>query len=430
MVTKAADDCFAGAAPSVTLAEALRRLREGVKPAAGVETVSLAEACGRVLAAPVVAGFDVPPHDNSAVDGYAVFFDDLAAEGETMLPVGGRAAAGMPLGRPGRRGEAIRIFTGAVMPEGPDMVVMQEDCAEEGGRVRLPSGVARGANLRRAGEDIAAGAEILGRGRILKAPDIGLAASVGATGLTVFKRLRVALFSTGDEVREPGAPLPPGAVYDANRYAVLGLLRGLGCSVRDFGILPDRFETIRDTLAEAAPDHDLLISSGGMSMGEEDHMKAAVEAQGRLHFWRLAIKPGRPVALGQVERGRVLGSRAGAAPFLGLPGNPVAAVVTFLLLARPLILLLSGAEAPDPPLYRLPAATAFRKKKGRREFQRAILERDGEGRLVLRRHEREGSGMLSSVTGSDGLVVLAEESMGAAAGEFVDFLPFAEVTGL
>jgi len=403
----------------MTLPEALLRLRERVSCRVGTEEVMLAEAYGRILAAPVIAGMNVPAHDNAALDGYAVFHDDLDASGETRLPVTGRAAAGAPLPHPARRGEAVRIFTGAMMPAGSDTVIMQEDCMREAGFVRLPARIAAGANRRLAGEDVAAGSEILSAGRVLRPQDIGLAASVGITRLSVFKRLRVALFSTGDELLEPGAKLPPGAVYDANRYALLGLLRGLGCVVDDLGILPDSFERLRDTLAEAALDHDLLVTSGGMSTGEEDHMKAAVEAQGSLHFWRLAIKPGRPVALGQV----------GSVPFLGLPGNPVAAVVTFFLLARPLILILSGAEPSDPPLYRLPAGFDWAKKPGRREFLRARLEPDAGGILVARKYPREGAGVLSSITASDGLVVLGEAVTGVAAGDLVDFLPFSEVMG-
>jgi molybdopterin molybdotransferase len=414
------DDCFAFGGELMTVAAALELLRARTVALPGSEPAPLAEAAGRILAADITAPRDVPPHDNSAVDGYAVLHADLAADGETVLPVGGRAAAGHPLDRPVRRGEAIRIFTGAPMPEGPDTVMMQEDCVVEdgGARVRLRPGLRAGANRRRAGEDVRAGSVVLGAGCRLRAQEIGLAASLGFTALPVYRRLRVALLSTGDEVCEPGtAPLPPGAIYDANRYALAALLRGLGCTVTDLGIRPDRLDAIRDTLAAAAADHDLVMTSGGMSTGEEDHVKAAVETLGSLHFWRLAIKPGRPVALGQI--GRV--------PFMGLPGNPVAVMVTFLVLARPLLLRLAGAAAAPPRTYRVAAGFEHRKKQGRREYLRTRLERDGRGDWIARKFPRDGAGILTSMVESDGLAVLDESVAGLSVGDPVEFLPFREV---
>jgi molybdopterin molybdotransferase len=294
---------------------------------------------------------------------------------------------------------------------------MQEDCREAEGLVALPPGMKRGANRRRAGEDVTAGSTVLAAGRRLKPQDVGLAASLGLTQLAVYRRLRVALLSTGDEVREPGAALPPGAIYDANRYALRALLEGLGAAVTDLGILPDRAAAIRDALALAATTHDLVVTSGGMSTGEEDHVKAAVEAQGRLHFWRLAIKPGRPVALGQI--GRV--------PLMGLPGNPVAVMVTFMVLARPLILRLSGAAESAPPSFPVAADFDYRKKAGRREYLRARLARDEGGRLVARKFPRDGAGILSSMVESDGLAVLSEEVTVVQPGTPVEFIPFAAV---
>ncbi len=410
------DDCFAFGGTLMSGAEALRLVEERTLPLAERERVPLVAALHRILAEPVIAPLSVPPHDNSAVDGYAVFYDDLAPDRPTVLPVAGRAAAGHPLGRPARRGEAIRIFTGAPMPDGPDTVFMQEDCIEESGSVCLPPGMKRGANRRRAGEDVTAGAAVLEVGRPLRPQEIGLAAALGFTELEVYRRLRVALLSTGDEVREPGTPLPVGAIYDANRYALRALLEGLGVVVTDLGILPDRRSAIEDALAAAARDHDLIVSSGGMSTGEEDHVRAAVEALGRLHFWRLAIKPGRPVAMGQI--GRV--------PFLGLPGNPVAVMVTFLALARPLILRLAGARAIAPRTFPVAAGFSHRKKRGRREYLRARLEPSAGG-WVAHKFPRDGAGILSSMVESDGLVVLDEEVTALAPGALVPFLPFREV---
>jgi molybdopterin molybdotransferase len=417
------DDCFAFGGPLIGLDQALALLLDRTLPVTGKETVPLTAARGRVLAEDVVAARDVPPHDNSAVDGYAIYFDDLAAAGETMLPVVGRAAAGHPYAGAQPRATAVRIFTGAPMPAGegratPDTVMMQEDCREKDGFVHLPPGIKRGANRRKRGEDIKAGGTILPAGRLLRPQEIGLAASIGRTALPVHTRLRVALFSTGDEIREPGADAPPGTIYDANRFSLLAALQGLGCAVTDLGIVPDRFDAIRDALARAAAAHDLILTSGGMSTGDEDHVKAAVEAQGKLHFWRLAIKPGRPIAFGQV--GRV--------PFVGLPGNPVAVMVTFLRIARPLIQRLSGAKAPPPRLFKMRAEFEHTKKAGRREWVRAYIVRDAaSGAEFLRKFPRQGAGILTSMVASDGLVELGEEVTHLKAGETVDFLPFSEV---
>lgn len=416
------DDCFAFGGPLIALDAALALLAERTHAVTGTQRVPLREATGRILAENVVAARDVPPHDNSAVDGYAVYFDDLPADAQARLPVAGRAAAGHPLPGAQRRGTAVRIFTGAPMPagesgEGPDTVMMQEDCEESGGVVTIRPGIKRGANRRKRGEDIRAGRTVLHAGRLLKPQDIGLAASLGATALAVRTRLRVALFSTGDEIREPGTEATPGTVYDANRFALRAALEGLGCAVTDLGILPDRLEAIRDAIGAAATDHDLLLTSGGMSTGEEDHVKAAVEALGALHFWRLAIKPGRPVALGQV--GRV--------PIVGLPGNPVAVLVTFLRVARPLILRLSGADAAPPPLFKVRAEFEHRKKPDRREWVRASLVRDAQGRLAARAFARQGAGILTSMVESDGLVELGEETTHLLPGQEVDFLPFSAV---
>jgi molybdopterin molybdotransferase len=414
------DDCFAFGGPLIGLDEALKLLLERTAPVTGIAPVALAAARGRVLAADIVAPRDVPPHDNSAVDGYALYFDDLAPGAETVLRVEGRAAAGHPLEGAQKRTTAVRIFTGAPMPAGegggPDTVMMQEDCVEKDGFVHVPPGIKRGSNRRKRGEDIEAGTVILKAGRRLRPQDIGLAASIGLTSVPARLPLRVALFSTGDEIREPGTPAPDGTVYDANRFSLLAALQGLGCAVTDLGILPDRLDTIRAALARAAAAHDLILTSGGMSTGDEDHIKPAVEALGALHFWRLAIKPGRPIAFGQVSR----------VPFVGLPGNPVAVMVTFLRIARPLILRLSGAEVSEPRLFKLRAAFEHKKKAGRREWVRAAIVRENGG-AVLRKFPRQGAGILTSMVESDGLVELGEDVTHLKAGETVDFLPFSEV---
>jgi len=411
------DDCFAFGGQLMSGAAALDLLCRKTVVLPESETAPLDVALGRFLAADIIAPRAVPPHDNSAVDGYAVFHADLHADGETILPIGGRAAAGHPLDRAARRGEAIRIFTGARMPDGSDTVMMQEDCVATDRHVRLRPGIKPGANRRRKGEDVEAGAVVIPAGRRLRAHELGLAASLGLTSLVVYRRLRVAIFSTGDELAEPGARLPDGGIYDANRHTLAALLKGLGCAVTDLGIQPDRPAVISDTLAAAASGHDLVITSGGMSTGDEDHVRAAVEALGSLHFWRLAIKPGRPVALGQI--GRV--------PFMGLPGNPVAVMVTFLTLARPLLLRLAGATDIMPRAYRVRAGFAYGKKPERREYLRARLEADGAGGWVAHKFPRDGAGILSSMVESDGLVVLGEALTRLEVGGEVDFLPFREV---
>ncbi len=411
------NDCFAFGGEMMAVDKALALLAERVSAVAGIESVGLAEALGRVLAEDVVAPFDVPPHDNSAVDGYAVFFDDLAPDGATVLPVTGRVAAGHALGRDGQRGEAVRIFTGAPMPAGFDTVLMQEDCKAEGNQVAIPAGIKRGANRRLAGEDMREDTTVLAAGRRLRPEDVGLLASLGRREVAVRQRLRVAVFSTGDEVREPGAPLDAGCIYDANRFALIAALRQLGCAVTDLGILPDRRDAIRDALGEAAERHDALITSGGMSTGEEDHVKAAVEAQGALHFWRLAIKPGRPVALGTIK----------GSVFVGLPGNPVAVMVTFLRIARPILLRLMGAAEDAPALFPLRAGFTYKKKAGRREYVRATLARSADGILTAVKHPRDGAGILSSMVEADGLVELPEDVTRVEPGMAVDFLPFSEV---
>ncbi|WP_420405956.1 gephyrin-like molybdotransferase Glp [Nisaea sp.] len=416
------DDCFAFGGKLIPVAEALARFREILTPVVTPEEVRLDAALGRILAGDLVAGRSVPPHDNSAVDGYAVYFDDLAPEAETVLPLAATVAAGHPLTMPQQRGTAIRIFTGAPMPSGesgagPDTVLMQEDCQDDGDRVVIPPGIRRGANRRFAGEDITEGDRMLEAGIRLRPQDIGLAAATGLTSLPVYKPLRVAIFSTGDEIRDPGTEAPAGTVYDSNRHTLAALLRGLGVEVIDMGILPDRQNEIRNGLASAAQGADMILTSGGVSSGGEDHVKAAVETLGSLHFWRLAIKPGRPVALGQIGR----------TPFVGLPGNPVAVMVTFLRVARPLIELLSGARPLSPRLFPVRAAFDYKKKLDRREYVRVTLRRNGEGEPEAEKFERDGAGVLSSMVAADGLVELPEDCSRIKVGDIVDYLPFSEV---
>jgi molybdopterin molybdotransferase len=417
------DDCFAFGGALLGVDAALALIDERVTPVVEAETLPLAAAFGRILARDLIAGIDVPPHANSAVDGFAITHADLLQDRDTVLPVTGRVAAGHPLGRPMTRGEAIRIFTGAPMPDGADTVMMQEDCVFADGEVHVKPGIKRGANRRCAGEDVTKGSIALRAGRRLKAADLGLAAALGHDTLPVYRPLRGALLSTGDEVCEPGATLGPGKIYDANRAMLAALLRGLGVAVDDLGICPDRADTLANRLEEISAGRDLIVTSGGVSTGDEDHVRAAIERLGRLDFWRLAIKPGRPVALGRVR----------GVPLIGLPGNPVAAALTFAILARPLILRLAGAAVAPPLTFPVQAGFAYRKKAGRREYLRASIERanmeHGGSAAIARRFPRDGAGVLSSIVQSDGFAILDETVTELTPGTIIEFLPFTEVFG-
>jgi molybdopterin molybdotransferase len=324
-------------------------------------------------------------------------------------------AAGGSVGQPIEPGHAVRIFTGAPMPHGADTVFMQEDVTIRDGAVVLPAGLKQGANRRLAGEDVAAGDVALAAGRRLRPQDVALAAALGQTRLAVRRPLAVALFSTGDELREPGEALAEGAIHDSNRVALAALLRRLGAAVHDGGILPDDPATVSTSLAEAARSHDLIVTSGGVYTGEEDHVKAAVERAGSLVFWRLGIKPGRPVAMGIID----------GTPFVGLPGNPVAVFVTFCFLVRPLVARLAGAAAERP--FGLPVRAGFHysKKGGRREYVRVSLRQGADGAVEAVKYRRDGAGVISSLTQTDGLAELAEAVTRVAIGDMVTFYPYA-----
>ena len=411
------DDCFAHHPKRLTAAQALELLQARIRPVVDRETVALAEAHGRILAERVVSPRDVPGFDNVAVDGFAFAHADLATDRPTRLALmPGRAAAGHPFAGRVAQGAALRVLTGASMPDGADTALMQEDVELDGDAVVIPPGVKRGANRRRAGEDLRAGQVALQPGTRLRPQDVGVAATLGRGALEVFRPLQVALLSTGDELREPGAPLEPGATYDANRTILLGLLRGLGCRITDLGILPDRAEAVERVLGEAAV-HDAVITSGGASRGDEDHVVRAVQRLGQLHFWQIAVKPGRPLAFGHLGR----------AVFVGLPGNPVAAMICFLRFARPLLTALGGGRWPEPRSFLVPAAFVMKKKPDRREYLRARLAAGPDGRTWAQRSEREGSGILTSLAEADGLVEVAEDTTRIEPGDPVEFVPFSEL---
>jgi len=418
------DDCFAFNGPLMRIAEMEKLIAERVTPVEGRENVPLREALGRVLANDVVAPVNVPPFDNSAVDGYAVRAEDLKAEGETRLTIVERVTAGASPVHQLARGEATRIFTGAPVPPGADTVFMQEDARVEGAHVIVPAGLKRGANFRLAGEDVKQGAVVLPAGRRLAAQHVALAAALGLTSLEVRRRVRVALFSTGDEIVEPGKPLRAAALYDSNRYLLSSMLAGLGAEVTDFGIVPDAPDALVHAVTAAAGASDLVLTSGGVSTGEADHVREAVEKAGKLVFWRVGIKPGRPVAMGVLPSAN---ASEGAA-FVGLPGNPVAVFVTFVRVVRPLLLRLAGA-LPEP-LIAMPARATFRykKKKDRREYIR-VSAREAGAALELTKYPHEGAGLLASLTETTGLAELAEDVTSIEPGDTIGYLPYAVLMG-
>lgn len=414
-------DCFAAPSPSAPLPldEALDRVQRAYGAVTEPEEVPLRAALGRILAEPVTATVNVPPVAVSAMDGWGYGKADSAgAEGDVLrLAVVGRVPAGSVFPGTVRPGEAVRIFTGAPIPAGVDTVAMQEDCQAGDGAVLVPATLKRGANIRDAGEDMTAGSVVLTPGLRLRAQEVGLAAAVGRSSLSVRKRLRVVLFSTGDELREPGTEKPEGAIYDANRYTLAAQLDALGADVRDLGILPDKPDVTRAALADAAATADLVVTSGGASVGEEDHVKRVVGELGSVDLWKLALKPGKPLALGRI----------GTTPFLGLPGNPVSAMVTFMLVGRPLVLRLSGAESAPAPRCLVVAGFEFKKKPGRREFLRARLAIGPDGRPVAHKFPSDSSGVLTSMVEADGLVDMPADATTIRDGDMVEFLPF---TGL
>ena len=408
------NDCFAFGGKLMTIDEALALIAARVQPVAGEERLPLFDCDNRVLAAPLRAPVPLPLFANSAVDGYALRGADLPQDEPRRFPVTARVQAGAAAD-PITPGTAVRIFTGAPMPLGADTVFMQEDVRLEAeGSVTLPAGLKPGANMRPAGEDIVQGAVAIPEGRRLRPQHVALAAALGLTHLTLRRRIRVAIFSTGDEVVEPGGPRGPAQLFDSNRFMLGALLQRLNCEVHDLGILRDDRAALTAALKDAAGTHDLVLTSGGVSAGEEDHVRAAIDSVGSLVLWSLAIKPGRPVAMGVIA----------GTPFIGLPGNPVASFVTFAYVVRPTILALSGAT-PEP-LIGLPVRAAFtyKKKKGRREYVRASLQYASDGTMEAVKFPREGAGLLSSLADTDGIIELGEDVERVSPGESLRFLAY------
>ncbi len=395
--------------------EALDNLLKAAQATQQTESVPVLDALHRVLAAPLVSSINVPPADNSSMDGYAVNSKDVAVEGDIRLPVSQRIPAGS-VGETLKPGTAARIFTGAPIPEGADTVIMQEKVITDGDDMLTTGPVAKHTNVRFAAEDIAEGAFILDAGMRLRAQELGVAASIGYTHLEVFKRVKVGVFFTGDELIEPGSALGPGQIYDSNRYTIVGLLKTLGCEVVDLGIVGDTFDETQQALELAASKADLVITSGGVSVGEEDYIRAAVEKLGSLDMWRVKIKPGKPLAFGNVN----------GTPFLGLPGNPVAVFVTFCLFVAPYIKRMQGRNEPLTKSVAVKAAFDWPRPGYRREFVRARLVLDEQGETGAEIYHNQGSGVLASTSWSDGLVMITDGET-VANGDLVDYTPLSSI---
>lgn len=412
------DDCFRNDGRLLRHDEAVSELKRRLVPVAGSERQPLSAAVGRILSQAIAATAPVPFHTNAAVDGYALSYRDYDPAAGATLPVEGRAAAGHGLSSAPGSGKAVRIFTGAALPEGFDTVVMQEDVSlGPGETVAIPAGLKQGANVRRAGEDVAAGARLFQAGDIVRPQDLAALASIGCKDVSCYKRLRVGIVSTGDEIVEAGSrPLVAGEVYDANAPMLEALARLSGADVVNFGIWPDQAQEVRARLGEAAAACDVLLTTGGASRGEEDHMGAALAALGTRHFWQIAVKPGRPMMFGQIGRTTVV----------GLPGNPVAVFVCYLMYVFPMLRRLSGAPWPEPRRYRLPAVFAVpNRKPGRREFWRGMIVETPKG-LAADKYLRDGSGLISGLRAADGLIDMPEHVGGVVPGDFVSFIPFLE----
>jgi molybdopterin molybdotransferase len=399
---------------ALSVARAREILLETITPVAGWEAVPIRSALGRVLYRDVIAPFDVPAHDNSAMDGYAVRAEDLAAEGETRLTVVGTAYAGGAFPGVVGPGQAVRVMTGAVLPQGADSVVVQEAARPDGDAVHLPAVQRVGQNVRRAGEDLAAGRPALAAGKRIGPAELGLAASLGFAEVPVRRRLRVAFFSTGDELASIGQPLAPGEVYDSNRYTLYGALTRLGADILDMGVVRDDPAEMERAFGEAAAQADAILTTGGVSVGEADYVRDIMARLGEVRFWKIDIKPGRPMAFG----------RLGGAWLFGLPGNPVAVMVGLYQIVLDALLKLQGVDPlPPRPSFRVPSAVPIRKLSGRREFPRGVLFREG-GEWRVRLSGNQGSGVLRSMAEANCFIILPEDGASVAAGDLVEVQPF------
>lgn len=408
-------DGFDGAA--LPIAQALQLISQDLKPVRGWEKVAIRNALGRVLAQEVNSPIQVPAHTNAAMDGYTLRSQDLPENEPRRLKILGTAFAGRPYKGRIRAGECVQVMTGAAIPPGADTVVMQEQVEHSAGHIRIFPGQRPGQHIRRAGEDIALGEQVLKPGRRLTPADIGLLSSLGLVEIKVWQRLRVAFFSTGDELRSIGETLRPGQIYDSNRYTIYAMLQRLNIDIIDMGIVPDQIEALKETLITAADGADVIISSGGVSVGAADYVKEALENLGGIRFWKIALKPGRPLAFGHIKE----------AIFFGLPGNPVSAMVTFYQCVQPALLQIMGQSPSTPLTFTVPCRSRLQKQPGRTEYQRGILERDEDGLLGVKTTGRQGSGILTSMSAANCFIILPRDSGDIAPGTQVQVQPFADL---
>lgn len=410
------DDCFLHDKDRLRHFEAIELLKQRLRPIAEIISCPLAQASGTVLAEDISAPRNVPDYDNSAVDGYAFRFADYG-DTPTKFKISQRIPAGDIEARSLAKGDAARIFTGAPVPEFADTIAMQEDCDASDNHVTIPPKLKQGANLRRAGEDLKSGEHVISAGTRLRPQDVAAIASLGIDEIQVFKPLRIALMSNGNEVRRPGEPLIRGQVYDSNHYLLVSLLEAIGVEVTDLGVLPDDADAVKNAIVSATKSHDVLITTAGASRGDEDYIIKTITELGKCHLWQLAIKPGRPMSFGQI----------GDKIMFGLPGNPVAGFVCFLLYVRPALLCLGGAEWQEPERYPLPVDIDFGSKKtDRREFWRGHVAKNAEGNPVLKKFERDGSGLISGLREATGLIEVPEEVSSIRKGDVLDFIPFSQ----
>ena len=416
-MTQLSNDCFKHSKKRISLEKALSILEKRIKCIKKTQKIKLDQALNRILSKDVISKINVPPFNNTAVDGYAFKYLDLNKKKETALKLVGRITAGQNFNKKIKTGEIARIFTGAKVPEGADTVIMQEDCNTADNQIVLKPGIFKGANIRKKGEDIKYGRKIISKGSKLKAQDIALIASVGIKEIDVFEKLIVGIFTTGNELYEPGTKTSNSGIYDSNRYCLKNLLETINCSVKDYGIKKDNEKLIKNTLKKISKECDLIITTGGMSVGEEDYVRKVLEKNGSLNFWNIAIKPGRPVALGNIFK----------KPFIGLPGNPVSVMVTFLKIALPTINKLSGFSSPKEKSFIVTTDFNFKKKSGRKEFLRVAISKNLNGQIKIKNYPKSGSGVFTSMVETDGLIELPEKLTYLKKGTKIRFVPYSEI---
>lgn len=417
---KQAPSCEDNADPaSLTVDQAWERIFTDIAPVRGVERINVRRSLGRVLATDVLSDVDVPSDDNSAMDGYALRGTDLPASGTVTLHVVATVLAGHSYGEPLQPGECVRIMTGAPMPRGADTVVIQEKAERQGDEVRITADNKPGQNVRGAGEDLARGQCVLSSGQRVGPAELGMLGSMGLVEVSVYRKLRVAYFSTGDELRSAGTPLEPGQIYDSNRYTLHAVLERLGVEATDMGVIPDAPDTMEQAFSDAASFADAIVTSGGVSVGEADHVKAILRKLGNVGFWKIAMRPGRPLAFGTI----------GQAYFFGMPGNPVSVVATWYQFVQPALQRLRGETLSKPLRFRVRTTQKLRKRPGRTEFQRGILQQDASGELTVSNTGSQGSGILRSVSMANCFIVVPHDAGTIEAGEYVEVQPFEGIMG-